>query len=138
MTFEMYQLCFSVQSWLEAIEDHSAYSTHYCTQEQLSSDDEEDDTVSVTDLQETLKVCTKYLFHTSRQLHCSVQGYFNILLAKNNGTSFPGVHKYCIVFVLLIVIYSSLDSVWTVCIKWHVYCSYRVVFFFFSILPALL
>uniref|UniRef100_A0A8B9V130 Oxysterol-binding protein n=2 Tax=Anas zonorhyncha TaxID=75864 RepID=A0A8B9V130_9AVES len=42
-------------SWLEAIEDHSAYSTHYCTQEQLSSDDEEDDTVSVTDLQETLK-----------------------------------------------------------------------------------
>ncbi|KAM9260932.1 oxysterol-binding protein-related protein 1 isoform 2-T3 [Cariama cristata] len=43
------------ESWLEAIEDHSAYSTHYCTQEQLSSDDEEDDTVSVTDLQETLK-----------------------------------------------------------------------------------
>ncbi|KAI6074939.1 Oxysterol-binding protein [Aix galericulata] len=43
------------KSWLEAIEDHSAYSTHYCTQEQLSSDDEEDDTVSVTDLQETLK-----------------------------------------------------------------------------------
>uniref|UniRef100_A0A663MFJ5 Oxysterol-binding protein n=1 Tax=Athene cunicularia TaxID=194338 RepID=A0A663MFJ5_ATHCN len=43
------------ESWLEAIEDHSAYSTHYCTQEQLSSDDEEDDTVSVTDLQDTLK-----------------------------------------------------------------------------------
>uniref|UniRef100_A0A803XZ16 Oxysterol-binding protein n=1 Tax=Meleagris gallopavo TaxID=9103 RepID=A0A803XZ16_MELGA len=43
------------ESWLEAIEDHSAYSTHYCTQEQLSSDDEEDDSVSVTDLQETLK-----------------------------------------------------------------------------------
>uniref|UniRef100_A0A8C2TBW0 Oxysterol-binding protein-related protein 1 n=1 Tax=Coturnix japonica TaxID=93934 RepID=A0A8C2TBW0_COTJA len=45
----------SRENWLEAIEDHSAYSTHYCTQEQLSSDDEEDDTVSVTDLQETLK-----------------------------------------------------------------------------------
>uniref|UniRef100_A0A8C4UNE0 Oxysterol-binding protein n=1 Tax=Falco tinnunculus TaxID=100819 RepID=A0A8C4UNE0_FALTI len=43
------------ESWLEAIEDHSAYSTHYCTQEQLSSDDEDDDTVSVTDLQDTLK-----------------------------------------------------------------------------------
>uniref|UniRef100_A0A663EAR2 Oxysterol-binding protein n=1 Tax=Aquila chrysaetos chrysaetos TaxID=223781 RepID=A0A663EAR2_AQUCH len=43
------------ESWLEAIEDHSAYSTHYCTQEQLSSDDEEGDTVSVTDLQDTLK-----------------------------------------------------------------------------------
>ncbi|XP_014747517.1 PREDICTED: oxysterol-binding protein-related protein 1-like [Sturnus vulgaris] len=42
------------ESWLEAIEDHSAYSTHYCTQEQLSSDDE-DDAISVTDLQDTLK-----------------------------------------------------------------------------------
>ena len=52
---------FPVQSWLEAIEDHSAYSTHYCTQEQLSSDDEEDDAVSVTDLQESLKVCTESL-----------------------------------------------------------------------------
>ncbi|EMP38383.1 Oxysterol-binding protein-related protein 1 [Chelonia mydas] len=42
------------ENWLEAIEDHSAYSTHYCTQEQLS-DEEDDDTVSVAELQETLK-----------------------------------------------------------------------------------
>ncbi|XP_039379311.1 oxysterol-binding protein-related protein 1 isoform X1 [Mauremys reevesii] len=42
------------QNWLEAIEDHSAYSTHYCTQEQLS-DEEDDDTVSVAELQETLE-----------------------------------------------------------------------------------
>ncbi|CAM2106550.1 unnamed protein product [Caretta caretta] len=41
-------------NWLVAIEDHSAYSTHYCTQEQLS-DEEDDDTVSVAELQETLK-----------------------------------------------------------------------------------
>ncbi|XP_068788469.1 oxysterol-binding protein-related protein 1 isoform X2 [Struthio camelus] len=51
------------EGWLEAIEDHSAYSTHYCTQEQLSSDDEEDDAVSVTDLQETLKVRNLKLEH---------------------------------------------------------------------------
>uniref|UniRef100_A0A669R1M6 Oxysterol-binding protein n=1 Tax=Phasianus colchicus TaxID=9054 RepID=A0A669R1M6_PHACC len=51
------------ESWLEAIEDHSAYSTHYCTQEQLSSDDEEDDSVSVTDLQETMKVRNLKLEH---------------------------------------------------------------------------
>uniref|UniRef100_A0A8D2MH86 Oxysterol-binding protein n=1 Tax=Zonotrichia albicollis TaxID=44394 RepID=A0A8D2MH86_ZONAL len=50
------------ESWLEAIEDHSAYSTHYCTQEQLSSDDE-DDAVSVTDLQDTLKVRNLKLEH---------------------------------------------------------------------------
>uniref|UniRef100_A0A8B9FW56 Oxysterol-binding protein n=1 Tax=Amazona collaria TaxID=241587 RepID=A0A8B9FW56_9PSIT len=43
------------ESWLEAIEDHSAYSTHYCTQEQLSSDDDDDDAVPVTYLQDTLK-----------------------------------------------------------------------------------
>lgn len=48
--------CFYFQNWLEAIEDHSAYSTHYCTQEQLS-DEEDEDTVSVAELQETLKVC---------------------------------------------------------------------------------
>ncbi|TFK12319.1 MAGUK p55 subfamily member 7 [Platysternon megacephalum] len=42
------------ENWLEAIEDHSAYSTHYCTQEQLS-DEEDDDTVSVAELQETLQ-----------------------------------------------------------------------------------
>lgn len=48
-----------LQNWLEAIEDHSAYSTHYCMQEQLSSDEEEDDTVSVAELEETLKVCIK-------------------------------------------------------------------------------
>uniref|UniRef100_A0A8C3L1W2 Oxysterol-binding protein n=1 Tax=Chrysolophus pictus TaxID=9089 RepID=A0A8C3L1W2_CHRPC len=51
------------ESWLEAIEDHSAYSTHYCTQEQLSSDDEEDDSISVTDLQETMKVRNLKLEH---------------------------------------------------------------------------
>uniref|UniRef100_A0A8C0V0T3 Oxysterol-binding protein n=1 Tax=Cyanistes caeruleus TaxID=156563 RepID=A0A8C0V0T3_CYACU len=50
------------ESWLEAIEDHSAYSTHYCTQEQLSSDDE-DDAISVTDLQDTLKVRNLKLEH---------------------------------------------------------------------------
>lgn len=60
--YELYGLVFlfSTQSWLEAIEDHSAYSTHYCTQEQLSSDDDDDDAVPVTYLQDTLKVCTEF------------------------------------------------------------------------------
>ncbi|XP_061453182.1 oxysterol-binding protein-related protein 1 isoform X3 [Rhineura floridana] len=46
----------SRENWVQAIEDHSAYSTHYCTQEQLSDDEEEDDTISVAELQATLKV----------------------------------------------------------------------------------
>ncbi|XP_074132862.1 oxysterol-binding protein-related protein 1 isoform X2 [Sminthopsis crassicaudata] len=42
-------------SWLEAIEEHSAYSTHYCSQDQLSDDEEEDDAVSIVDLRESLQ-----------------------------------------------------------------------------------
>ncbi|XP_059975238.1 oxysterol-binding protein-related protein 1 isoform X2 [Mesoplodon densirostris] len=43
------------EDWLEAIEEHSAYSTHYCSQDQLT-DDEEEDAVSAVDLKESLEV----------------------------------------------------------------------------------
>ncbi|XP_029447010.1 oxysterol-binding protein-related protein 1 isoform X5 [Rhinatrema bivittatum] len=42
------------EHWLTSIEEHSAYSTHYCSQDQLS-DEEEDDMVVVGDLQESLE-----------------------------------------------------------------------------------
>ncbi|XP_070634905.1 oxysterol-binding protein-related protein 1 isoform X2 [Bos indicus] len=42
------------EDWLEAIEEHSAYSTHYCSQDQVT-DDEEDDAVSAVDLKESLE-----------------------------------------------------------------------------------
>ncbi|XP_024613635.1 oxysterol-binding protein-related protein 1 isoform X1 [Neophocaena asiaeorientalis asiaeorientalis] len=42
------------EDWLEAIEEHSAYSTHYCSQDQLT-DDEEEDAVSGVDLKESLE-----------------------------------------------------------------------------------
>nr|XP_033789752.1 oxysterol-binding protein-related protein 1 isoform X3 [Geotrypetes seraphini] len=42
------------EDWLAAIEEHSAYSTHYCTQDQLS-DEEEDDMVVIGELQESLE-----------------------------------------------------------------------------------
>ncbi|XP_049475563.1 oxysterol-binding protein-related protein 1 isoform X2 [Panthera pardus] len=45
----------SREDWLEAIEDHSAYSTHYCSQDQLT-DDEEEDATSAVDLKESLEV----------------------------------------------------------------------------------
>ncbi|XP_015276232.1 PREDICTED: oxysterol-binding protein-related protein 1 isoform X2 [Gekko japonicus] len=45
----------SRENWVQAIEDHSAYSTHYCTQEQWSDNEEEDDPVSVVELQDSLK-----------------------------------------------------------------------------------
>ncbi|XP_048363619.1 oxysterol-binding protein-related protein 1 isoform X2 [Sphaerodactylus townsendi] len=45
----------SRENWVQAIEEHSAYSTHYCTQEQWSDNEEEDDPVSVAELQDSLK-----------------------------------------------------------------------------------
>ncbi|XP_075849699.1 oxysterol-binding protein-related protein 1 isoform X3 [Microcebus murinus] len=45
----------SRENWLEAIEEHSAYSTHYCSQDQLT-DDEEEDAVSAVDLKKSLEV----------------------------------------------------------------------------------
>uniref|UniRef100_A0A5F9DDS7 Oxysterol-binding protein n=1 Tax=Oryctolagus cuniculus TaxID=9986 RepID=A0A5F9DDS7_RABIT len=45
----------SRQAWMEAIEEHSAYSTHYCSQDQVTDDDEED-AVSAIDLRDYLEV----------------------------------------------------------------------------------
>ncbi|XP_066575657.1 oxysterol-binding protein-related protein 1 isoform X1 [Amia ocellicauda] len=44
------------KKWLEAIEEHSAYSTHYCTQDQGSDDDDdEENVVSTRELRESLQ-----------------------------------------------------------------------------------
>ncbi|XP_029426565.1 oxysterol-binding protein-related protein 1 isoform X2 [Nannospalax galili] len=43
------------EKWLEAVEEHSAYSTHYCSQDQVA-DDEEEDAVSAVYLKESLEV----------------------------------------------------------------------------------
>ncbi|XP_040840745.1 oxysterol-binding protein-related protein 1 isoform X2 [Ochotona curzoniae] len=44
----------SRENWMEAIEDHSAYSTHYCSQDQVTEDEEEDGVLTV-DLKESLE-----------------------------------------------------------------------------------
>ncbi|XP_051879573.1 oxysterol-binding protein-related protein 1-like isoform X2 [Pristis pectinata] len=43
------------QKWLHAIEEHSAYSTHYCSQDQFSDYEEDDDSPSNESLQDSLK-----------------------------------------------------------------------------------
>uniref|UniRef100_A0A6Q2XLP8 Oxysterol-binding protein n=1 Tax=Esox lucius TaxID=8010 RepID=A0A6Q2XLP8_ESOLU len=55
--------------WLDAIEEHSAYSTHYCSQDQSSEEDEEE-VMSVGDKgrqsqKGTLIICTFTLFSVS-------------------------------------------------------------------------
>uniref|UniRef100_A0A4X1VNA3 Oxysterol-binding protein n=1 Tax=Sus scrofa TaxID=9823 RepID=A0A4X1VNA3_PIG len=51
------------EDWLEAIEEHSAYSTHYCSQDQLTDDEEEDEvsTVDVKDSLEKAQTCQQRL-----------------------------------------------------------------------------
>uniref|UniRef100_A0A8D1GBB9 Oxysterol-binding protein n=1 Tax=Sus scrofa TaxID=9823 RepID=A0A8D1GBB9_PIG len=51
------------KDWLEAIEEHSAYSTHYCSQDQLTDDEEEDEvsTVDVKDSLEKAQTCQQRL-----------------------------------------------------------------------------
>ncbi|XP_051979637.1 oxysterol-binding protein-related protein 1 isoform X2 [Xyrauchen texanus] len=41
--------------WLEAIEEHSAFSTHYCSQDPDSEEDEEDDSVTLDKLSDSLQ-----------------------------------------------------------------------------------
>uniref|UniRef100_A0A670Y5D0 Oxysterol-binding protein n=1 Tax=Pseudonaja textilis TaxID=8673 RepID=A0A670Y5D0_PSETE len=57
-------------NWIHAIEDHSAYSTHYCTQEQQSDEEEEIDATSIAELQDSLKVSEKKLFYLFQAIYC--------------------------------------------------------------------
>ncbi|CAB1324301.1 unnamed protein product, partial [Coregonus sp. 'balchen'] len=46
--------CFDDSRWMDAMEEHSAYSTHYCSQDQGSEEDEEE-VLSVGELAESLQ-----------------------------------------------------------------------------------
>ncbi|XP_060679894.1 oxysterol-binding protein-related protein 1 isoform X1 [Hemiscyllium ocellatum] len=43
------------KKWLQSIEEHSAYSTHYCSPDQFSDDDEDENLASVESLQESFQ-----------------------------------------------------------------------------------
>lgn len=50
------------QAWLDALEGHSAYSTHYCSQEQ-GSEGEEDEAISLEELKNSLQVAVNQKIH---------------------------------------------------------------------------
>lgn len=56
-----------LQKWLDAIEAHSAFSTHYCSQDQDSEEDE-DEVISMGELMESLQV-RKELFIVYSDIH---------------------------------------------------------------------
>ncbi|XP_072008157.1 oxysterol-binding protein-related protein 1 isoform X2 [Engystomops pustulosus] len=64
------------EDWLTAIEEHSAYSTHYCSQDQLS-DDEDEDPVLVAELKELLEKAQ--LSH--RKLDKEISTFLSALMA---------------------------------------------------------
>lgn len=44
------------QAWLDALEEHTAYSTHYCSQEQGSEEEDDADVMSLGELTDSLQV----------------------------------------------------------------------------------
>lgn len=50
------------QAWLDALEGHSAYSTHYCSQEQ-GSEGEEEEAISLEELKHSLQVAVNKKIH---------------------------------------------------------------------------
>lgn len=52
------------QAWLDALEGHSAYSTHYCSQEQGSEgEEEEEEAISLEELKDSLQVAVNKKIH---------------------------------------------------------------------------
>uniref|UniRef100_A0A8D3AY31 Oxysterol-binding protein n=1 Tax=Scophthalmus maximus TaxID=52904 RepID=A0A8D3AY31_SCOMX len=58
------------EAWLGAMEEHSAYSTHYCSQEQGSEEEEEEEVISLGELTDSLQ--PEYLSNKLMSLFISV------------------------------------------------------------------
>ncbi|XP_069076132.1 oxysterol-binding protein-related protein 1 isoform X1 [Pleurodeles waltl] len=58
------------QDWIAAIEEHSAYSTHYCTQDQQSDDEEEEDAIPPEVLQESLAKAHSCQMRLDKEISC--------------------------------------------------------------------
>uniref|UniRef100_A0A3P9Q8R3 Oxysterol-binding protein n=1 Tax=Poecilia reticulata TaxID=8081 RepID=A0A3P9Q8R3_POERE len=55
------------EAWLDALEEHSAYSTHYCSQEQGSEEEEEEEAgMSLGELTDSLQVAVNKDIHNER------------------------------------------------------------------------
>lgn len=48
-----------LKKWMDAMEEHSAYSTHYCSHEQGSEEEDDDDVISTTELSDSLQVTVR-------------------------------------------------------------------------------
>ena len=51
------------QAWLDSLEEHSAFSTHYCSQEQGSEEEEDEEVMSLGQLTDSLQVAVNKKIH---------------------------------------------------------------------------
>ncbi|XP_041861833.1 oxysterol-binding protein-related protein 1 isoform X2 [Melanotaenia boesemani] len=69
------------KAWLDAMEEHSAYSTHYCSQEQGSEEEEEEKVMSLGELTDSLQAAEV----SQKKLEKEVAAFLSML--KNDGLS---------------------------------------------------
>ncbi|XP_072246015.1 oxysterol-binding protein-related protein 1 isoform X3 [Leuresthes tenuis] len=67
------------KAWLDALEEHSAFSTHYCSQEQGSEEEEEEEVMSLGELTESLQAAEV----SQKKLEKEVAAFLSML--KNDG-----------------------------------------------------
>uniref|UniRef100_A0A3P9M1Z5 Oxysterol binding protein-like 1A n=1 Tax=Oryzias latipes TaxID=8090 RepID=A0A3P9M1Z5_ORYLA len=74
------------KAWLDALEEHSAYSTHYCSQEQDSEEEEEEEQVmSLGDLSESLQAAEV----SQKKLEEEVAAFLSLLRNDAMSKQFP-------------------------------------------------
>ncbi|XP_040896234.1 oxysterol-binding protein-related protein 1 isoform X1 [Toxotes jaculatrix] len=72
------------KTWLDALEEHSAYSTHYCSQEQ-GSEEEEEEVMSLGELADSLQAAEA----SQKKLEKEVAAFLSMLKNERLAESFP-------------------------------------------------
>ncbi|XP_028855920.1 oxysterol-binding protein-related protein 1 isoform X3 [Denticeps clupeoides] len=71
--------------WLEALEEHSAFSTHYHSQEQGSEEEEEEEAVSLSELTNSLQQAEAF----QKQLEAEVRSFLSMVKENGLAERFP-------------------------------------------------
>ncbi|XP_031724155.1 oxysterol-binding protein-related protein 1 isoform X2 [Anarrhichthys ocellatus] len=75
----------TAKGWLDAVEEHSAYSTHYCSQEQGSEGEEEEEVKSLGELTDSLQAADA----NQKKLEKEVEAFLSMLRDDGLAERFP-------------------------------------------------
>ncbi|XP_041647453.1 oxysterol-binding protein-related protein 1 isoform X2 [Cheilinus undulatus] len=73
------------KAWLDALEEHTAYSTHYCSQEQGSEEEEDEEGMTLGELSESLQAAEA----SQRKLEEEVAAFMSLLKTNGLDERFP-------------------------------------------------